>query len=79
MPLIPFHSDLGPPTSKSLVLALSSSYLPPASPLVSSSRALCKFSPSRALLASPKTLLNTGGGSTTRPLSLLIGRPQKPP
>ncbi|GFW59212.1 hypothetical protein TNCV_2781431 [Trichonephila clavipes] len=44
------------------------------------SRALLKFFPSKTLFPSPKKpLLNTKGGSTTRPSSLLIGRPQKSP
>ncbi|GFW52185.1 hypothetical protein TNCV_2426321 [Trichonephila clavipes] len=57
------------------------SFLPtPISVQVSFFSALLKFSGSRALLPSPKkALLNTRIASTTRPSSLLIGRPQKSP
>ncbi|GFW35223.1 hypothetical protein TNCV_1695381 [Trichonephila clavipes] len=61
--LLSFDSNLYPPPSKSFFF-----------------RALLKFSPSRAFFPSPKkTLLNSRGESTTRPSSLLIGRPQKSP
>ncbi|GFX44872.1 hypothetical protein TNCV_3429211 [Trichonephila clavipes] len=61
--LLSSGSNLYPPPSKSLFF-----------------RAPLKLSPSRALNSSPKkTLLNTRGGSTTRPSSLLVGRPQKSP